>query len=51
MLESRNIITTLSGEALRESMAKGCRQGDVLLSLLWSLVVDNLLWELNYYGY
>jgi hypothetical protein len=47
MLKSRNIVTTLSGETLRASMAKGCPQGGVLLPLLWSLVVDELLWELN----
>jgi hypothetical protein len=47
MLESRNIVTTLSGETLRASTAKGCRQGGVLSPLLWSLVVDELLWELN----
>jgi hypothetical protein len=47
MLESRNTVTTLSGETLRVSTAKGCPQEGVLLPLLWSLVVDELLWELN----
>jgi hypothetical protein len=42
---SRNIVTTLSGETLRASMARGCPQGGV--PLLWSLVVDELIWELN----
>jgi hypothetical protein len=28
-------------------MARGYLQGGVLLPLLWSLVVDELLWELN----
>jgi hypothetical protein len=42
MLESRNISATLSGETLGATMAKG-----VLLPLLWSLVVDYLLWGLN----
>jgi hypothetical protein len=46
MLESRNIITTLSGETM--STARGCSQGGVLSPLLWSLVmVDELLLELN----
>jgi hypothetical protein len=47
MLENRNIITPLSGETLRGSMAWGCLQGGVLSPLLWSLVVNELLWELN----
>jgi hypothetical protein len=47
MLESRNIITAFSGENLRASMARGCLQEGVLSPLLWSLVVDKLLWELN----
>jgi hypothetical protein len=47
MLESRNIVTTLSGETLRASTAKGCLQGGVLSPLLRSLIVDELLWELN----
>jgi hypothetical protein len=41
MLESREIVTTLSGETLRVSVAKGCQP------LLWCLVMDVLLWELN----
>jgi hypothetical protein len=51
MLESRTIISTLSGEILRVSAAGGCPQGGVLSPLLWSLVVDDLLWELNDKGY
>jgi hypothetical protein len=47
MLESRNIITTLLGETMTGSMAKGCLQGGVLLPMLWSLVVGELLWEPN----
>jgi hypothetical protein len=46
MLESKGIITTLSRETLRASVAKGCLQGGVLSSLLWSLVTDDLLLEL-----
>jgi hypothetical protein len=45
MLESTNIITTLSGETSRVSAARGaCRE-------VRSLVVDELLWELNDNGY
>jgi hypothetical protein len=47
MLKIRNIITTLSAETTRMSAARGCPQGGVLLLLLWSLVMDELLWELN----
>jgi hypothetical protein len=46
MLETGNIITTLLGETVRESMARGYLQV-VLLPMLWSLVVGKLLWELN----
>jgi hypothetical protein len=41
----------LSGETLEASAARGCPQGGVLLPLLWSLVVDDDLWELNINGY
>jgi hypothetical protein len=47
MLDSRNIRAILSGEILRASAARGCPQGGVLSPLLWSLVVDDLLWGLN----
>jgi hypothetical protein len=47
MLESRNINATLSGGTLGETAARGYQQGCVLSPLLWSLVVDNLLWGLN----
>jgi hypothetical protein len=50
MLGSRNIITTLSGETRRAPTARGCLQGGVLSSLLWSLAVDDL-WGLNNNGY
>jgi hypothetical protein len=51
MLKSRNIIVTLSGETRGVSVARGCPQGGVLSSLLWGLVVDDFLWELNDSGY
>jgi hypothetical protein len=51
MLQSRNISATLSGETLGATTARGCPQGGVLSSLLWSLVVDNLLWGPNNNGY
>jgi hypothetical protein len=41
----------MSGETLKASAARGCPQGWVLSPLLWSLVVDDLLWELNIIGY
>jgi hypothetical protein len=33
------------------SAARGCPQGGVLSPLLWSLVVDDLIWGLNNNGY
>jgi hypothetical protein len=51
MLENRNVSATLAGETLRASAARGCPQGGVLSPLLWSLVVDDLVWELNSNGY
>jgi retron-type reverse transcriptase len=51
MLESRNIINILSAETLRASMARGCPQRGVISPLLRSLIVDELLWELNDNGY
>jgi hypothetical protein len=44
MLGSTNIKATLSGETLGVAAAKGCPHGGVLSPLLWSLVVDDLLW-------
>jgi hypothetical protein len=45
--QKQNIITTLLGKTSRASMARECLQGGVLSLLLWSLVVDEHLWELN----
>jgi hypothetical protein len=41
----------LSGETLGASAARGCLQGGVLSPLLWSLVVDDLIWGINSNGY
>jgi hypothetical protein len=49
--ENRTIIPTLSGETLGTSVARVCLQVGVLSHLLWSLVVDDLLWELKSSGY
>jgi hypothetical protein len=51
MLKSRNIISTLAGDTVRASVPRGCSQGGVLSPLLWSLVIDDLIWELNKKGY
>jgi hypothetical protein len=50
MLESRNISATLLGKTLGVVAARGCSLGGVLSPLLWSLVVDDLLWGLNSNG-
>jgi hypothetical protein len=50
MSESRSIIATLSGEILEVSATSGCPQRGVLSPLLYSLVVDGLLGELNEEG-
>jgi hypothetical protein len=51
MLDSRKVTATMSGETLKASAARGCPMGWVLYPLLWNLVVDDLLWELNTIGY
>jgi hypothetical protein len=40
----------LSGETLGATGARGCPQGGVLSPLLWSLVMDNVLWGLKSNG-
>jgi hypothetical protein len=47
MLQVRSIIATLSGETLEVSATRGCAPRGALPPLLWSLVVDGLLGELN----
>jgi hypothetical protein len=51
MLESMNISATLPGETPGASSARGCPRGAVFSPLLWSLVVNDLLWELNDNGH
>jgi hypothetical protein len=50
-LESRSMIATLTVKTLALSVTKGYEQGGVLSLLLWSLVVGELLGELNKGGY
>jgi hypothetical protein len=51
MLESRDIVATLAGVTMRVTVAWESPQGGALSPLLWSLIVDDLLWELNKKGY
>ena len=47
MLKDRQISSQMGGSKLTVRAAKGCPQGGVLSPLLWSLVIDDLLQELN----
>jgi hypothetical protein len=51
MLESRSVVATPSGQTLEVVATRGCPQEKVLLSLMWSLVIDKLLGELSGNGY
>jgi Reverse transcriptase (RNA-dependent DNA polymerase) len=51
MLERRIVIARLGQEEIAIKTTKGCHQGEVLSPLLWSLVIDNLLIELEQQGY
>jgi hypothetical protein len=51
ILERRNISAILSGQTRTVSATRGCPQGEVLSPLLWSLVVDDLIWGVNNDGY
>lgn len=51
MLESRKISSPFSCNKLAVSAAKGCPQGGVLSPLLWSIVIDELLNDLNRRGF
>lgn len=50
ILDNKQITVTLAEENLEGSGAKGCLQGGVLLSLLHSLLVDELRERLNENG-
>lgn len=50
MLRGRQVQATLNGDTIEVAVAKGCPQGGVLSPLLWDLVVDELLNELNKKG-
>jgi hypothetical protein len=46
-LGGRKITATLTGENLKGPVTRECPQGDVLLPMMWSLVVDELTGGLN----
>jgi retron-type reverse transcriptase len=50
MLERRIVIARLGQEEIAVQTTKGCPKGGVLSPLLWSLVIDNLLIELEQQG-
>jgi hypothetical protein len=41
ILDNKNISATLPGETLRASVARGCLQGGVFLSPLWTVFYGN----------
>jgi len=47
MLSRRRVCAPLHGDRYTVVAARGCPQERVLSPLLWSLVVDGLLWKLN----
>lgn len=47
MLKSRAVTMNLGKEKITAKVKKGCPQGGVLSPLLWTLVVDDLIIELN----
>lgn len=51
MLKNRVVVAQLGNAKLKISTTRGCPQGGVLSPLLWCLVVDNLLRELNNNGF
>lgn len=51
MLADRIVSSTLGNEKQTISSTRGCPQGGVLSPLLWSLVVDELLVELEAEGF
>lgn len=52
LLQNRKIRTSLAYESISFSDTRGCFQGGVIISsLLWSLVVDELLRRLDFNGF
>lgn len=51
LLKQREATSTLGHERLTIKVTKGCPKGGVLSPLLWSLVVDSLIEELNANGF
>jgi hypothetical protein len=51
MLVGREIKAWLGDCSITIKATRGCPQGGVLSPLLWSLVIDSLLWELDKLGY
>lgn len=51
MLKHRTINSTIAETSKKVTATKGCPQGGVLSPLLWNLVVDELLRNLNERGY
>lgn len=51
MLQSRVMTAQLGSDKMTIEAARGCPQGGVLSPLLWSLVMDELLQELNDNGF
>lgn len=51
MLKNRNLFSTLRQAEISKLSVRGCPQGGVLSPLLWNLVADTLLRELNNKGF
>jgi retron-type reverse transcriptase len=51
MLECRKVTAGLGGEQVTVKTTRGCLQGRVLSPLLWSLVIDKLLNDLDRQGF
>ncbi|XP_062713028.1 uncharacterized protein LOC134290062 [Aedes albopictus] len=51
MLKNRHLFSTLRQAAIRKLSVCGCPQGGVLSPLLWNLVADTLLRQLNNSGF